>query len=260
MNLKSCRRRKQWQMSLPSRGTANGAYSERCFSPCAVPWQRRVGSGSLGLPGLGDTGATSAGALRELPRAQAAAPQAWGSPLISASLHLPSQPPALSSAGCLCPGCFTPCWELNKREMSLKRVLLRTPRELLCAFPAEQELFWAVFPGLSHPGGSSSPVFVGQTCHPPSGPSVISCKWLTETKILLPVPHYILLNIFLPSKLSLLLFLSLCGPTVCGTNEEVLKCIFTKSPSLVVLVLEDSKWERQRRRSVGEAVPCSWAL
>ena len=27
MNQKSCRRRKQWQMSLPSRGTANSAYS-----------------------------------------------------------------------------------------------------------------------------------------------------------------------------------------------------------------------------------------
>lgn len=67
-----------------------------------------------------------------------------------------------------------------------------------------------------------------------------------KSQMCLPVPPA-----FLRKELSQFLFSSWCGPTFCGVDEAVPKCLFIKSSSLIVLVQEDSEWERQRSSSVG---------
>lgn len=107
---------------------------------------------------------------------------------------------------------------------------------------------------------SNNPMFVWQTCHlchsepsdmaPAGVPLLLSC--LLRPSYTFPSPLHPFSKIILPSELSQLLFSSPCGgPSFCGINEGVLKCIFTESPSLIALVLEGSKWERKRSRSVG---------
>lgn len=185
------------------------------------------------------------------------------------------KPLALSSAGCQCPGwssdssCIDSYIRLQERKKSLKYVLLRIPAELLWIFPAEEILVRAaVFPGVPQwrrPHGEgrieASLCLWGKfsthitLSHQAWLQQVSRCSYHAFVphwdQHITSTPCYILLKIFLPSELSWLLFFSLCGPSFCGITEGVLKCIFTESPPLIALVLEDNKWERKRSRSVG---------
>lgn len=108
---------------------------------------------------------------------------------------------------------------------------------------------------------SSSLMFVGQIFHPyrsePSGVAPAALLLLLPCFYSSLGPTYIFYSPLHPfqnfpaKRTFLVAFFSLCGPSFCGINEGVLKSMFTESPSLIAPILEDSKWERKRSRSVG---------